>query len=311
MVKDYLATMKRLRERNFAERVGDSYQRQEVKQHWAPMVQSNENVVETITKDLKPIKEEIQNLNKYIIKHEVKHDENSDDDDDSERYFNRFKAKVLARDADVDTSFGLRFLEDGKTIMMGDKVVRVDRDDNIHVENEFYLGTKGLWNLITGMTENQVGYVDEDYTPFDLLEYVKLIKQTSVLHHDFNPDNPRPKANSSWKWKRFLKPLWEDLKNEQRSSSGSGLRRARRQRSSLLQDPVKSYKTYIQKKNKCYRVQTVKDGDGLFLSPAHLQRHFGGNGLFLKRGRRIYDGRGLLLGDNSPLKDIPILGWYL
>ena len=79
----------------------------------------------------------------------------------------------------------------------------------------------------------------------------------------------------------------------------------------MLQDPVKSYKTYIQKKGKCYRVQSVKGGDGLFLSPAHLRlRHFG-NGLFLKRGRRIYDGRGLLLGANSPLKHIPILGWYL
>ena len=303
MVKDYLATMKRLRERNFAERMGDSYRRQEVEQHWAPMVQCNEKVVETITKDLKPIKEEVQNLNKYIIKHDESDDddENSDDDDNSVRHFSQFKARILARAPDVvDTSFGLRFLEDGKTIMMGDKVVKVDRDDNLHVENEFYLGTKGLWNLITGMTENQIGYVDEDYTPFDLLEYVKLIKQTSVLHHDFNPDNPRPRANSSWKWKQFLKPLWDDLKNER--SSGSGLSR----RDHRLQDPVKSYKTYIQKKNKCYRVQTV--GDGLFLSPAHLRRHFSGNGLFLKRGRRIYDGRRLLLSKDSPLrKYIPIL----
>ena len=301
MVKDYLATMKRLRERNFAERMGDSYHRQEVEQHWAPMVQSNEKVVETITKDLKPIKEEVENLNKYI-KHEV----NDDDDSGGGRYFRQFKSKVLAREPDVDTSFGLHFLEDGETIMMGDKVVRVDRYDDLHVENEMYYGTKGLWSLITGVTKDQIGYLDQDYTSQDLLEYVRLIRQTNVLHRNFDPDNPHPRANSSWKWKHFLKSLWESFKEhnfdddeedeDDEETTGLG-----------LQDPVKSYKTYIQKKGKCYRVQTV--GDGLFLSPAHLRRQrFSGNGLFLKRGRRIYDGRGLLLSKNSPLKrHIPIL----
>ena len=36
-----------------------------------------------------------------------------------------------------------------------------------------------------------------------------------------------------------------------------------------------------------------------------------GDGLFLKHGSNIYDGRGLLLGKNSPFKNIPILGLLL
>ena len=36
-----------------------------------------------------------------------------------------------------------------------------------------------------------------------------------------------------------------------------------------------------------------------------------GNGLYLKQGGKLYDGKGLLLGPNSPFANIPILGGYL
>jgi len=36
-----------------------------------------------------------------------------------------------------------------------------------------------------------------------------------------------------------------------------------------------------------------------------------GNGVYLKQGSQIISGEGLLLGPNSPLKNIPILGWLL
>ena len=36
-----------------------------------------------------------------------------------------------------------------------------------------------------------------------------------------------------------------------------------------------------------------------------------GDGLYLKKERHIYDGKGLLLGPNSPFKNIPILGMLL
>ena len=36
-----------------------------------------------------------------------------------------------------------------------------------------------------------------------------------------------------------------------------------------------------------------------------------GDGLFLKHGSRIHDGRGLLLGKNSPFNKIPLLGLLL
>jgi len=36
-----------------------------------------------------------------------------------------------------------------------------------------------------------------------------------------------------------------------------------------------------------------------------------GDALYLKRERKLYDGSGLLLGPNSPFKNIPILGLLL
>ena len=65
---------------------------------------------------------------------------------------------------------------------------------------------------------------------------------------------------------------------------------------------------YLHKHDKCYRVQKMK-GDDLYLAPH--PRFVEGDGLFLKHGEDISDGAGLLMGKNSPFKNIPVLGWLL
>ena len=58
--------------------------------------------------------------------------------------------------------------------------------------------------------------------------------------------------------------------------------------------------------------QVEMDGSGLYLKPYKgkgLQSY--GNGLYLKQGGKLYDGKGLLLGPNSPFANIPILGAIL
>ena len=49
--------------------------------------------------------------------------------------------------------------------------------------------------------------------------------------------------------------------------------------------------------------------DGLYLAPH--PRFAEGDGLFLKHGEDISDGASLLMGKNSPFKNIPVLGWLL
>ena len=50
------------------------------------------------------------------------------------------------------------------------------------------------------------------------------------------------------------------------------------------------------------------DGNGIVLTPVEADKY---NGLYLKQDGQIYQGKGLLLGPNSPFKNIPILGLIL
>ena len=67
---------------------------------------------------------------------------------------------------------------------------------------------------------------------------------------------------------------------------------------------------YLKKGGCVSQVET--DGHGLYLEPYKgkgLQSY--GDGLYLKQGGKLYDGKGLLLGPNSPFANIPILGAIL
>ena len=58
------------------------------------------------------------------------------------------------------------------------------------------------------------------------------------------------------------------------------------------------------------KVEPVK-GNGLYLTPHRRLSGLHGDGLYLKRGSTIQEGSGLILGPNSPFKNIPILNLLL
>ena len=64
---------------------------------------------------------------------------------------------------------------------------------------------------------------------------------------------------------------------------------------------------YLKKGGCVCQVET--DGEGLYLKP-YKGRGLNSycNGLYSKQRGKIYDGNGLLFGQNSPFKNIPILG---
>ena len=66
---------------------------------------------------------------------------------------------------------------------------------------------------------------------------------------------------------------------------------------------------YLHKSGHSVKIIPIR-GRGVQLLPKKL-RGVSRDGLYLKHGANIYDGRGLLLGKNSPFRGIPILGLIL
>ena len=67
---------------------------------------------------------------------------------------------------------------------------------------------------------------------------------------------------------------------------------------------------YLKKGGRVCRIET--DGEGLYHGRTSGKRfETVRNGLYLMKQGGLYDGRGLILGPNSPFKNIPILGMIL
>ena len=67
---------------------------------------------------------------------------------------------------------------------------------------------------------------------------------------------------------------------------------------------------YLKTGGSVCRIET--DGEGLYLGPTSSKGfETVGNGLYLMKQGGLYDGRGLILGPNSPFKNIPILDMIL
>ena len=157
MVKDYVSTMKRLHKRELNERLGElSYQREQERQY-KPLIDSHEKLIQHLKTDKnEPIvpKTEIAKKEHGPLTTEIKH-------------------KILPRDPDVDTTFGIYFSQTGDAFI-GSKAVTI-QDDDIVIGNEVYHGTDGLWRLIMGVREEQIGYIGVDFTEEDLQEYIRFL----------------------------------------------------------------------------------------------------------------------------------------
>ena len=78
-----------------------------------------------------------------------------------------------------------------------------------------------------------------------------------------------------------------------------------------VEKAVKGHGIFLCKQGHRYRVEPV-EGNGLYLSPHPELDGVNGDGLYLgSPDGSIQDGKGLLLGANSPFKNIPILGLLL
>ena len=97
------------------------------------------------------------------------------------------------------------YLKDGD-FRIGDKKVDIKGDD-IKIEDNEYKGTPGLWELI--MKDNPQKFTEDDY-----LKYGRILKQTNNIYQNNNPNQNRAKSSGGNKWKKLIKPIWEQMKKQ-------------------------------------------------------------------------------------------------
>ena len=172
IVQDYIKNLKEIREKKENEKVRGITQRRDIEKVFQPVVQATEKSTSQITNELKNLKEEPKN-DKPIS-------------EALDYYLNQLdKGKV-------DQYFGI--YEKNGIYMMGEKEIKVDKDDNIFVDEASFKGTRGLWRLIM-MKKPTV------FDPEDLRDYQELLMITNVLDnpHITNSSN-RPKNTTKYKF---------------------------------------------------------------------------------------------------------------
>ena len=221
IVKEYLDTIKRIKNRNLLEKSRDLVNRKMFEETLRPVVRSTAESTEAITKELVPIKEGITALNANFKHTPAKsdtdesedegEDEAESEDEDGDKVEDEdetmeekvedegepeiYQKLMREKARNLDKYFGILNDKNGR-LKMGNKYVKLMGND-IVVDGTRYTGTQGLWNLIS-LT------VPTGYTPDDMTEYKKLVEQTNVMRYPQNQRrNSEPKK--TWKWRVIFK----------------------------------------------------------------------------------------------------------
>ena len=200
-VKEYLELKKNIRDNLLSERTGEQQLQTELTKFYRPITESQKATAREITEGLRPIREGIENLPLGMQPiGEASGEAPKEEEEDLliGDIANEYLSKPFR-----DTTFGVCKVGDHHYI--GNKHVIVTEDDDIVIKEsgDRFLGTKGLWELITSKKPSKGSYDEKDY-----MNYETLMMKTNALHHDYDPNNRLPRGSKSDKWKNILAPIW-------------------------------------------------------------------------------------------------------
>lgn len=115
-----------------------------------------------------------------------------------------------------DNQFGIYY--NNEDLFIGNKKVFI-RGDDINIENEKYIGTEGLWKLLT-KTQDRLCPNENEYTKEDLASYEKILIQTSSMYKQNDPTSKYPKSSTNQKWQNIIRKIWASKKERK----GDGLK---------------------------------------------------------------------------------------
>ena len=198
-VKEYLELKKNIRDNLLSERAGEQQLQTELTKFYRPITESQKATAREITKGLRPIREGIEKLPEAMLPIGKEPEEEEEDvliGEIGRHYLNN---------PNTDKTFGVR--KEGDHHYIGNKHVIITEDDDIIIKEggDRFLGTHGLWELITSKNPEEDLY-DKD----DIRNYERLMMKTNALHRRNDPNNPLPKSSKSVKWKTILGPIWHN-----------------------------------------------------------------------------------------------------
>ena len=218
LIKDLIETRKRIKDNFIARKVGEIEYQTGLTKLFKPVTETQKATAKEITEaqkataekftsELLPIKEGIEEMPTKLFR----------------KIFPSIELKgsdiinfgPLAVDAllqaftknNIDLTYGI-YAQDGK-FKIGSKEVNIE-DNNIKVDNTIFEGTPGFWELVTSKNPKP-----ENFTEEDLNKYQQLVILTNTAYRSNNPNQNKPKASKSNKWKNIIKPIWEAIKEQE------------------------------------------------------------------------------------------------
>ena len=221
LIRDFIETRKRIKDNFIAKKVGEAEYQTGLTKLFKPVTETQKATTkeiteaqkaaaEKITQELLPIKEGIKGLPGAIS--EAGQSLSFPALGITEEQIKEKNLGPIVLGAleylkpEKKTTFGMYF-KDGD-FRIGDKKIDIKGDD-IKIEDKEYTGTPGLWELI--MKDNPQNFSEEDY-----LNYGRILKQTNTIYQKNNPNQNRAKSSGGDKWKKLIKPIWEDIKKRKK-----------------------------------------------------------------------------------------------
>ena len=249
IVKEYLELKNRIRGNLLSERIGESQLQTDLSKFYRPITETQKATTREITEGLKPISEGLENIRRDVKdipgtisseiaikkyekelkeeekrKKELEKKDEEEEEEDKYKHLGKTAFNYLHKKGSYksDLPFGIHEGNDGfyylgarrdpskeNNYFLNSKYKLTIVDNNILVDDEKFIGTPGLWELI--MTDVPEPKLIE---PSDLDSYKRLLLKTNVLHRDFDPNNPHPRASTSYKWTNILRPIWDEITAE-------------------------------------------------------------------------------------------------
>ena len=198
-VKEYLELKKKIRSNFLSERIGEQQLQTDLSKFYKPITETQKATTREITEGLKPIKEGIEKIPEAI--QTIVEEEEEEEEYEEDRELVGDIAYYYLNIPNPDKDFGIS--KKGKDHYIGKEHVII-KDNNIFLPKlgEKFIGTDGLWELLTSKNPQNFDDKDKDM-------YEDLMIMTNALHRDNDENNPHPKGNhKSYKWVNIIRPIW-------------------------------------------------------------------------------------------------------